>query len=131
MMINYINVSHPWLFIFFINNIWLEFAKLLAKRPITIHEFFSTGMDCLSKTFFWVYLKLIMLIPCIMVALFMFVFIWLSPLLLTVALAGPVRPADKDHLTEKKVSWYLRKLFKYRQPFFIGDDYYVWILKWY
>ena len=26
----------------------------------------------------------------------------LSPLLLTIALAGPVRPADKRHLAEKK-----------------------------
>ena len=36
----------------FINKVWPEFAELLATRPITIHEFHSTGMDCLNKTFF-------------------------------------------------------------------------------
>ena len=44
-----------------------------------------------------------------MVALFMFVLIWLIPLLLTIALASSVRPADKCDLAEKKVSWYLKK----------------------
>ena len=33
-----------------------------------------------------------------------FPFFYLSPLLLIIALAGPVRPADKRHLAEKKVS---------------------------
>ena len=37
----------------FINNIWPEFAKLLDTRPITIHKFYSTGLDCLNKTFFF------------------------------------------------------------------------------
>ena len=38
--------------------------------------------------------------------------------------AGPVRPADKRHLTEKKVSWYLKKNYlKNRQQFYIVDDY--------
>ena len=32
-----------------INNIWPEFAELLASRPITIFEFHSSGMDCLNK----------------------------------------------------------------------------------
>ena len=35
----------------FINNIWPAFAKLLDTRPITIHKFYSTGLDCLNKTF--------------------------------------------------------------------------------
>ena len=30
-------------------NIWPEFAELLDKPPITIHEFHSTGVDCLNK----------------------------------------------------------------------------------
>ena len=34
----------------FVNNISPEFADLLATRPITIHEFHSTGIDCLNKT---------------------------------------------------------------------------------
>ena len=45
----------------FIWNMWPEFAKLFYTRPITIHEFYSTGMDCLIKTFFGVYFKFIML----------------------------------------------------------------------
>ena len=45
----------------FINNIWTEFAELLAMHPITIHEIHSTGMDYLYKTFFGVYFKYIML----------------------------------------------------------------------
>ena len=61
-----------------------------------------------------------------MVALFIFVLIWLSPLLLTITLAGTVRPADKRHLAEKKVSWYLKKNYlKNLQQFYNGDDYYV------
>ena len=53
----------------------------------------------------------------------MFVLICLSPLLLTIALADPVRPADKHHLAEKKVNWYLKeKNQKNWQPFYIGDD---------
>ena len=32
-----------------INNIWPESAEWLATRPITIHEFYSTWMDCLNK----------------------------------------------------------------------------------
>ena len=56
-----------------------------------------------------------------MVAFLMFVLIWLSPFLLTVALSGP---ADKRHLAEKKVSWYLKKNYlKNWTPFFIGYDY--------
>ena len=35
-----------------INNIWPEYAELLATRPITIHEFHATRTDCLNKTFF-------------------------------------------------------------------------------
>ena len=58
-----------------------------------------------------------------MVALFMYFLIWLSSLLLTIVLAGPVRPADKRHLAEKKVSWYLKNYLKNRQPFYVGDDY--------
>ena len=42
----------------FINNLWPEFAELLATHPITIHEFHSTGINCLNKTFFEVYLNL-------------------------------------------------------------------------
>ena len=42
----------------FINNIWPEFAELLATRPITIHGFHSTGMDYLNKTFFGFILNL-------------------------------------------------------------------------
>ena len=38
-----------------------EFAELFATRPITIHEFHSTGIDYLYKTFFGVYFKSIML----------------------------------------------------------------------
>ena len=45
----------------FIYNQWPEFAELFATRPITIHEFHSTGMDCLNKTFFGIYFKFIML----------------------------------------------------------------------
>ena len=109
----------------FINNIWPEFAELLAKRPITIHEFNSIGMDCLNNTFFGGYFKFIMLChkstlysclkifstfnpsPCTMyiVALFMFVLIWPSQLLLTIALAVLVCPADsgeKSKLIFKK-----------------------------
>ena len=40
-----------------IKNIWPEFAELLATRPITIHEFHSTGKDCLKKKKFWVNFK--------------------------------------------------------------------------
>ena len=47
----------------------------------------------------------------------------LSPLLLTIALAGLVRPADKRHLAEKNVSLYFKNYLKNRQKFFIGDDY--------
>ena len=36
----------------FINDICPEFAELLATRPFTSYEFYSTGMDCLNK-FFW------------------------------------------------------------------------------
>ena len=45
----------------FINNIWSEFVELLAMRPIDVHEFYSTGMDCLNKTFFLVNLKFLIL----------------------------------------------------------------------
>ena len=45
----------------FINNIWPEFEKLLYTRPIMIHEFHSTGMDCLNKKFFGFYFKFIKL----------------------------------------------------------------------
>ena len=45
----------------------------------------------------------------------MFVLLWLNPLLLTIALVGPV--------AEKKVSWYLKNYLKNRQPFYIGNDY--------
>ena len=34
-----------------INNMWPEFAELLARRPFAIHEFHLFGMDCLNKTF--------------------------------------------------------------------------------
>ena len=56
-----INVSHPCIIIFFIKNIYPEFAKLLDTRPITIHKFYSTGLDGLNETFFSIYLKFIML----------------------------------------------------------------------
>ena len=46
--------------------------------------------------------------------------IWL---LLTIALACLVHPADKRHLAEKKVSWYLQKLFEKPITILIGDDY--------
>ena len=39
-------------------NIWAELVELLATRPITIHEFHSTGMDRLKKLYFWVILNL-------------------------------------------------------------------------
>ena len=42
----------------FINNIWPEFAELFATCPHTIHEFYSSGKDCLTV---WVNFKLIML----------------------------------------------------------------------
>ena len=45
----------------FFNNIWPKIAELLTKHPIKIHEFHSTGMDCLNKTFFGIFLKFIML----------------------------------------------------------------------
>ena len=45
----------------FVNNIWPEFAELLATRPINIHEIHSTGIDCLNKTFFEGYFKFITL----------------------------------------------------------------------
>ena len=38
-----------------------------------------------------------------MIAFFMFFFIGLGPLLLTIALAGPGRPADKRHLAEIQI----------------------------
>ena len=41
----------------FIDDIWPEFAELLATRPIMIHEFHSTGMDCSNNTFLKVYFK--------------------------------------------------------------------------
>ena len=44
-----------------INIVWPEFAELLATRPIAIHEFHSTGIDCMKKMFFWVNLNFIML----------------------------------------------------------------------
>ena len=56
-----INVSHSCIVIFFINKIWPEFAKLLDTSPITIHKFYSTGLDGLNETFFSIYLKFIML----------------------------------------------------------------------
>ena len=40
-----IDVSHTCIVIFFINNTWPEFVKLLIKRPITIHKFYSTGLN--------------------------------------------------------------------------------------
>ena len=40
-----------------IDNRTPEFAELVATRPTTIPGFYSTGMDCLNKTFFWGYLK--------------------------------------------------------------------------
>ena len=39
------------------------------------------------------------------------ILILLSLPLLTFAIAGPVRPADKRHLSEEKVSWYFNKTF--------------------
>ena len=33
-----VDVSHPCIVIFFINNIWAEFAKLLDTSPIMIHK---------------------------------------------------------------------------------------------
>ena len=45
----------------FISKVLPEFSELLATRPIMIHEFHSTGMDCLTKTFLAVYFKFIML----------------------------------------------------------------------
>ena len=54
----HINVSHPWLDSYIlIYKVWPEFAELLDTRPITIHEFHSTGMDSLNKTFLRVYLN--------------------------------------------------------------------------
>ena len=45
-----------------------------------------------------------------------------NPLLITIVLAGPVRPTDKRHLAEKKVSSHLKKIFKNPTvPFYIGD----------
>ena len=41
-------------------NIWHEFAELLATRPITVHKFHSTGMDCLNKAFFGVNFNFLM-----------------------------------------------------------------------
>ena len=42
-----------------------------------------------------------------------------------IASVCPVRPADKDHIAEKKVSLYLKKYIfkKKRQPLYIGDAY--------
>ena len=59
-----------------------------------------------------------------MVALFMFFLIWLSPLLFTIALACPVRPAS--WLTASsggKVSWDFKNNLKKPQQFYVGDDY--------
>ena len=56
-----INVSHPCIVIFFINNIWPEFAKILDTRPITIKKFYSNGLDGLNEAFFSIYLKFIIL----------------------------------------------------------------------
>ena len=56
-----INVSHPRIVIFFINNIWPEFAKILDTRPITIKKFYSNGLDGLNEAFFSIYLKFIIL----------------------------------------------------------------------
>ena len=46
----------------FIDYIWPEFAEVLATRPITIHEFHSTGKESLNKNVLWVHFKFIMLI---------------------------------------------------------------------
>ena len=46
---------------FCIYRLWPEFAELLATRPITSHEFHSTGKDCLKKKIFLVNFKFIML----------------------------------------------------------------------
>ena len=45
----------------FINNIWPDSSKLLITRRITIHKFHLSGMDCLNKMFFLIYLKFIRL----------------------------------------------------------------------
>ena len=37
----------------FINIIWPEFAKLLATRLLTIHNFHSSGIDCLNEKLFF------------------------------------------------------------------------------
>ena len=47
-----------------------------------------------------------------MVVLFMFILIWLCPLLLTVAIACPVRPANRHHLVEQKCKLIFKKLLK-------------------
>ena len=44
------------------NNIWPEFAELLATCPISTHKFHTTGMDCLNKTYFCVNFKFTMYI---------------------------------------------------------------------
>ena len=55
-----------------------------------------------------------------MVALFMFFLIWLK-LLLTIALACLVRPLT-NAILRRKTKLMFKKLFKTRQPSFIGDD---------
>ena len=57
----------------FINIKWPELAELLPTRPITIHEFHSTGKDCLNKTFFGVNLKFKILW---LNLLYIYIFLW-------------------------------------------------------
>ena len=42
----------------FFNNVRPEFDELIATHPITIHEFHSSGMNCLNKLFLGVILHL-------------------------------------------------------------------------
>ena len=54
-------------------------------------------------------------------SLIMLFLIWL---LVIIVLAGPVRPASwQTTCSEEKVCWYVKKLFKNRQQFYIGDGY--------
>ena len=58
-------IFHRWItpmyVIFFINNIWPDFVKLLDTHPNTVHKFYSTGLGGLNETLFFIYLKFIML----------------------------------------------------------------------
>ena len=48
-----INVSHPCIVVFFINNIWPEFANYSIRARLRFINF--TGLDGLNEAFFSIY----------------------------------------------------------------------------